>query len=160
MARLDTHELVRLLLDRPDELQVVLMIERRPSQEIAAPDRFGRETSNGRPAQRQVSPPERGAGGDSGRRGRLAMLTPREREILDLLVEGRLNKVIAYRLSISPRTVEAHRAQIMRKLNARNIAELVRIAVSDDGQIVDSQVGADWQSTPLGLATTPPGKIL
>jgi two-component system response regulator FixJ len=60
---------------------------------------------------------------------RLRSLTPREREVLELLVVGHPNKVIAYRLDISPRTVEIHRAHVMEKMRARSLPELVRIAM-------------------------------
>jgi len=56
-------------------------------------------------------------------------LTPREREVLQLVAEGRPNKQIAKRLDIAVRTVEAHRASIMRKLNLDDQASLVRYAV-------------------------------
>ena len=62
-------------------------------------------------------------------RGRLATLTAREREIMDILVEGQPNKVIAARFAISPRTVEVHRARIMEKMQARNLSELVRMSL-------------------------------
>lgn len=52
-------------------------------------------------------------------------LTPREREVMDLLIEGRANKVIADRLGISIRTVEVHRARVLAKLGVRNAVELV-----------------------------------
>jgi FixJ family two-component response regulator len=58
---------------------------------------------------------------------RLATLSPREREVLALLVEGRMNKAIAAELGISAKTVEDHRASIMRKMQVRSIAELVRL---------------------------------
>lgn len=58
---------------------------------------------------------------------RLATLSPREREVLALLVEGRMNKAIAAELGISSKTVEDHRASIMRKMQVRSIAELVRL---------------------------------
>lgn len=61
---------------------------------------------------------------------RLARLTTREREVLDELVIGNLNKVIAYNLDISPRTVEIHRARAMEKMQARNLAHLVRMAIT------------------------------
>jgi len=61
---------------------------------------------------------------------RLAGLTPREREVLDLLVAGNPNKTIAYDLGSSPRTVEVHRARIMEKMGARSLAELVRMVVA------------------------------
>jgi two-component system response regulator FixJ len=61
---------------------------------------------------------------------RIALLTPRERDVLGRLVEGRPNKVIAHELGISPRTVEIHRANLMEKLGCRSLAEAVRIAIS------------------------------
>lgn len=64
---------------------------------------------------------------------RLATLTPREREVLDELVAGHPNKVIAYHLSISPRTVEIHRARVMEKMQAKSLSELVRMAVAAVG---------------------------
>ena len=57
---------------------------------------------------------------------RLKTLTEREYEVLDLLVLGHANKVIAQKLSISFRTVEIHRARVLSKMEARSIAELVR----------------------------------
>ncbi|HEX6117837.1 MAG TPA: response regulator FixJ [Dongiaceae bacterium] len=60
---------------------------------------------------------------------RLQSLTPREREVLDLLVVGHPNKVIAYRLDISPRTVEIHRAHVMEKMKAKSLPELVRTSM-------------------------------
>jgi DNA-binding NarL/FixJ family response regulator len=58
-----------------------------------------------------------------------ACLTHREREILQLLGEGGTNKEVAAKLSISPRTVENHRASIMQKLHLRSLSDLVRFAV-------------------------------
>jgi two-component system response regulator FixJ len=60
---------------------------------------------------------------------RLQSLTPREREVLELLVVGHPNKVIAHRLDISPRTVEIHRAHVMEKMKAKSLPELVRTAM-------------------------------
>jgi FixJ family two-component response regulator len=60
---------------------------------------------------------------------RLEALTPREREVLDLLVEGHLNKVIAGRLGISTRTAEHHRAHIMAKMGARTLSHLIRMSL-------------------------------
>lgn len=57
---------------------------------------------------------------------RLAALTPRERSILDALAAGLDNKAIARQLDLSPRTVEVHRANIMRRAGAGNVAELLR----------------------------------
>lgn len=60
---------------------------------------------------------------------RLDSLTPREREVMELLVVGHPNKVIAHRLDISPRTVEIHRAHVMEKMKAKSLPELVRSAM-------------------------------
>jgi FixJ family two-component response regulator len=65
-------------------------------------------------------------------RERLARLTRREREIMDLVARGLLNKQVAAELGISVRTVEAHRARIMQKLDAGSVSELVRLAMLDD----------------------------
>jgi two-component system response regulator FixJ len=61
---------------------------------------------------------------------RLKILSPREREVLDGMVAGHPNKVIAYNLSLSPRTVEIHRARVMDKMQARSLSELVRLAIT------------------------------
>lgn len=61
---------------------------------------------------------------------RLDSLTSREREVLNHLVTGNPHKVIAYALNISPRTIEVHRARIMQKLGARNLADLVRLMIA------------------------------
>ena len=68
-------------------------------------------------------------------RDRLGQLTPREREILDQLVKGHANKVVAHQLGISPRTVEIHRASIMEKLNARNLSNVVRTALAASWEV-------------------------
>jgi DNA-binding NarL/FixJ family response regulator len=57
------------------------------------------------------------------------LLTSREREILQLLAEGKTNKEVATALNISPYTVETHRSHILQKLNLHNSAELVLYAV-------------------------------
>jgi FixJ family two-component response regulator len=59
------------------------------------------------------------------REDRLAHLTARERQVLDLVVVGETNKAIASKLDISPKTVETHRARIMEKLCARSLADLI-----------------------------------
>jgi two-component system response regulator FixJ len=60
---------------------------------------------------------------------RLASLSARERQVLDGLVAGHANKVIAYDLEISPRTVEVYRANVMTKMQARSLSELVRMTI-------------------------------
>ena len=63
-------------------------------------------------------------------REKLAQLTQREREVLDEIVAGRLNREIAENLDISIKTVEAHRAHIMEKLEASSVAELVHAVLA------------------------------
>jgi FixJ family two-component response regulator len=58
-------------------------------------------------------------------RARIALLTPREKEVMQRVVRGQANKVIAMDLGVSQRTVELHRARVMRKLKMRSLAELV-----------------------------------
>jgi two-component system response regulator FixJ len=63
-------------------------------------------------------------------RKRLCALTPREQEVMALVVEGRPNKAIATRLGLSTRTVEVHRAKAMEKMQAESLADLVRMAIA------------------------------
>ncbi|HMN84878.1 MAG TPA: response regulator FixJ [Bauldia sp.] len=73
------------------------------------------------------------SGRDEGRKGevlaRLATLSQRERQVLDGLVAGHPNKVIAYDLGISPRTVEVYRANVMSKTGASSLSDLVRMTI-------------------------------
>lgn len=71
-------------------------------------------------------------------RGLLGQLTPREKDVLDKLVRGRPNKVVAYELGISPRTVEIHRARIMDKFDASSLSDLVRVVLTaqQDGEFI------------------------
>ena len=61
---------------------------------------------------------------------RFASLTPREREVMALVVDGAANKVIAIDLDLSERTVEIHRAKVMEKMGARSVAHLVKLQMS------------------------------
>ncbi len=65
-------------------------------------------------------------------RAHLDSLTDREREVLDLLVQGKQNKAIAQVLDVSPRTIEIHRARVMEKMDAQSVAELVRMMMNVD----------------------------
>jgi FixJ family two-component response regulator len=62
-------------------------------------------------------------------RARLETLTSREREVLQLIAAGKLNKVVAAELGVSPRTVEIHRARVMEKMEAPSLAQLVRMVM-------------------------------
>jgi two-component system, LuxR family, response regulator FixJ len=61
---------------------------------------------------------------------RVGQLTERERQVLERLVAGQPNKIIAYELDISPRTVEIHRAHVMEKMQARTLSDVVRLALA------------------------------
>jgi two-component system, LuxR family, response regulator FixJ len=67
--------------------------------------------------------------GRNGIRRQLTLLTPREKEVLDLVVAGKANKVIAGNLNLSQRTVEIHRARVMEKMEAHSLAHLVRMVL-------------------------------
>jgi FixJ family two-component response regulator len=87
-----------------------------------------------RPAAEQSPEPEQ-PGEDAS--ARLATLTRREREIFDRIVAGQANKLIAFELGISIRTVESHRANIMEKLNANGLVDLVLMSVALKGEPSD-----------------------
>lgn len=59
----------------------------------------------------------------------ISTLSPREREVFDLVAEGMSNKVIAHELGLSSKTVEVHRAKVMEKLHARSLADLVKMSM-------------------------------
>lgn len=60
---------------------------------------------------------------------RMEKLTPREKQVLELVVQGKANKVIAGDLEVSQRTVEIHRARVMEKMQVRSVAQLVRMVM-------------------------------
>src|SRR5450755_500052 len=65
---------------------------------------------------------------------RLESLTPRERQVMAMVVDGAANKVIAIDLDLSERTVEIHRAKVMEKMGARSVAHLVKLQLSLDSE--------------------------
>ncbi|CAM2950311.1 sigma 54-dependent response regulator [Legionella steigerwaltii] len=73
---------------------------------------------------------------------RMNGLTRREKQVMDLVVEGKLNKQIAHELNISISTVEVHRANVMRKMEVKSLAELIKINLIYDG-IIDSPAFSD-----------------
>jgi FixJ family two-component response regulator len=61
---------------------------------------------------------------------RIDKLTPRERQVMDLVVAGKSNRIIAADLGVSPKTIEVHRANVMQKMEAESLAELVKMAIA------------------------------
>ncbi len=70
-------------------------------------------------------------------RQQVESLTPREREVMDKIIAGKSNKVIATDLGLSQRTVEVHRANVMEKLQVRSLADLVRLVTHAGLDVVD-----------------------
>ena len=80
-------------------------------------------------------------------RGRYAELSSREREVMALVVAGRLNKQVGGELGISEITVKGHRGNVMRKMNARSLPDLVTMAALL-GLLPERSLGGKWRSTP------------
>ncbi|MDR0577067.1 MAG: response regulator [Candidatus Accumulibacter sp.] len=80
-------------------------------------------------------------------KGRLARLTPREKLVMERILAGKLNKVIAYELNIGMRTVEVHRASLFQKMGVRTAVELARVVMSSsDDPSLESPGGAENNS--------------
>jgi two-component system, chemotaxis family, CheB/CheR fusion protein len=60
----------------------------------------------------------------------ISRLTPRERQVMDLVIAGRPNKIIAADMNVSQRTVENHRAAVMKKTRSKSLSDLVRLAIA------------------------------
>ncbi len=75
---------------------------------------------------------DEGGGDRAAIAGKLALLSERERQVLDGLTSGHANKTIAHNLGISPRTVEVYRANLMAKMQAKSLSELIRMAIVAD----------------------------
>ena len=86
-------------------------------------DSVGRALARGHKARRSVQESKQAA-------ELISALTLREREVLDRLVRGLSNKLVAHELGISPRTVETHRARLQSKLKARDLSNLVRLSIA------------------------------
>ena len=76
---------------------------------------------------------------------RVRQLTDREHQVLNGVLDGLQNKMIAYHLGISSRTVEVHRANVMAKMGARNLAELMRMAIAIDAVELSTET---WLTLP------------
>ena len=87
---------------------------------------------------------------NAGSKGSYDLLTGREREVLQLIAEGHSNQTIANELFISVKTVEAHKAHIMTKLNAKNRTDLIRYAIRKGIVNLDSfEEGFDMESAQV-----------
>lgn len=90
----------------------------------------------------EYSQKESGHGEPAHAARRLAVLTSRERQVLDEIVAGQPNKVIAYKLAISMRTVEVHRARLLKRLGVRSVAEAISLsALASLAPVVASDEG-------------------
>jgi len=127
-GRLDSYRILKRVLRRDGsstwvDASVVAVRDAAGGFRYAIP--FALEVAQGSAIGRPPSLPERAPETS----GSLRALTPRENEVLLLAAEGLTSKEIAVRLDISPRTVEAHRASVMRKLELENRTQLIRFAL-------------------------------
>lgn len=143
MPEIDGLELQRRLVERKSKLPIIIMTGHGDvpiavrAMKAGAADFVEKPFSDEAILASIRQSIERGGGGESALKGpaaeiaaRLSLLTPREREVLDKLVAGRPNKVVAYELGISARTVEIHRARVMEKMQANSLSHLVRLAMT------------------------------
>jgi two-component system response regulator FixJ len=142
MPGMDGLELLREIAARHAEIGVVIMTGFADVPLAVKAMREGAIDFVEKPAAREVlvdavgralAKATQASAGDEGKREALARferLTEREREVLDLLILGDANKIVAHKLGISPRTVEIHRGRLMEKTQAKNLAELVRMALA------------------------------
>jgi FixJ family two-component response regulator len=123
---------VFILEDRPEVDSAVLAMKAGASDVFPKPINSERLVRAVREALRQDV--QLGAVAGNGRRHvevrGFDQLTPREREVLQLITNGQSNKEAGRELGISPRTIEVHRARVMEKLGARNTADLMRIVLT------------------------------
>ena len=89
---------------------------------------------------------------------RLEMLSPREKEVLDEVVSGTMNKNIARRLDISEKTVEKHRSHLMKKLDIHSVAQLVRLAMQAEQNTPTEQNTPAEQALPAESIGEPAGQ--
>jgi two-component system, LuxR family, response regulator FixJ len=122
---------VFILLDAPDVATAVAAMKEGASDVVIKPVDGEQLIESVRAALRQpvhLAPPQ-GGRRQVEVRG-FSHLTPREREVLELITNGQSNKEAGRELGISPRTIEVHRARVMEKLGARNTADLMRIVLT------------------------------
>ena len=80
-------------------------------------------------------------------RKRLNLLTKREREVLEAIAAGKPNKIIAHELSLSRKTVEFHRANVMRKLGVKHVADLIKVFMC--ASATEARSGPPWDHSQL-----------
>ncbi len=122
---------IRLMVEHTDKRgQTTLMPLSRETQYVIAANLMRKGASAPTPAAAVQASGGNQLPARPARKGRSIDLTRRELQVFDLLVSGMSNKLIAHELSISPRTVEIHRAHVMRKMKVPNVAGLIRVALN------------------------------
>ena len=86
-------------------------------------------------------------------RSRVESLTPREREVMSLVIEGTLNKIIASQLGLSRRTVETHRTNVMAKMRATSVVQLINMSlILEEAETYRSRTAPVWRRNASGSA--------